>query len=409
VEADELPHPSFARMGSRHLIFNWLWRQDRVEKFGNWEVLSELGSGGQSDVFLVRSRERVEQRFRNLQEIGVALDESDKASLANSIYSYARPDRPDELGALKKFKVSLFDVVKPTLSGEPSQALQRLEREVGILRRGFSGLPRLLGSHIDEHWMVTELFPEGTLERHMDRFRGSVPNALSAFRSIVATVARLHEQKIVHRDIKPANVFVKGDELILGDFGIVYDPSHSDRPTMTAERVGPRDYMPPWADTGERLEEVTPAFDVYMLGKFLWCMLAGKMKLPREYHHRAGYDLEEIFPGADFRVVNEILDNCVVEHEFECLKNAGKLLEKVDLALQGYGRKGGIASKNGALALSCVVCGIGKYREASRNGQLQNSPHPIQIRLFTCDVCTNYQFFAPTYPEEAVKREFKPL
>jgi serine/threonine protein kinase len=380
-----------------------------VEKFGDWEALSTLGNGGQSDVYLVRSGKRVKERAQDLEEIRTSIDGDQRANLANAIWSYARPDLNDELGALKKFRIRDAGPMTGVPGSEEEQSVHRLEREIAILKQNFAGLPRLLDSNINKRWMVTELFPEGSLERHMDRFAGNLPNSLRAFRSIVTTVAALHKQKIVHRDIKPANVFLSGDKLILGDFGIVYNPLHSDRLTMTAERVGPRDYMPPWADTGDRLEDITPAFDVYMLGKLLWCMLAGKMKLPREYHHRTGYDLEQIFPGTDFRVANEILDVCVVEHESECLKNADELLEKVDRALQGYSRKGGIALENGALALRCVVCGIGKYREISRNGQLQNAPHPVLLRLFACNVCTNYQFFAPTYPEEAIKREFKPL
>ncbi len=31
-------------------------------------------------------------------------------------------------------------------------------------------------------------------------------------------------------------------------------------------------YMPPWADIGGRLEKIDSNFDVYMLGKLLWCM-----------------------------------------------------------------------------------------------------------------------------------------
>jgi hypothetical protein len=44
--------------------------------------------------------------------------------------------------------------------------------------------------------------------------------------------------------------------------------------------------MPQWGDLGERLEHVQPNFDVYMLGKLLWCMVSGRLKLPREYHKK---------------------------------------------------------------------------------------------------------------------------
>ena len=80
------------------------------------------------------------------------------------------------------------------------------------------------------------------------------------------TVALLHDENVVHRDIKSANVFVRqDDELVLGDFGIVYLPDQPARLTRTNESVGPHDYMPPWTDAGGRLEKVHTNFDVYML------------------------------------------------------------------------------------------------------------------------------------------------
>ncbi len=166
--------------------------------------------------------------------------------------------------------------------------------------------------------IVTEYFPEGTLEQHSSRFRGNAPAALKAFRSLVQTVAALHKEGYVHRDIKPPNVFVRNDdELVLGDFGIVYVPSAAKRVTLTGERVGPRDYMPQWANLGVRPENVEPCFDVYMLGKLLWSMVDGRIFLPREYHNRPEhpeFDLTKTFSGDPHMfLINRILDKCVVE------------------------------------------------------------------------------------------------
>jgi hypothetical protein len=79
-------------------------------------------------------------------------------------------------------------------------------------------------------------------------------------------------------------IFFVGDrvKLILGDFGIVFLPNQPERLSVTGESVGPHDFMPPWVYLDEQPGPINPNFDVYMLGKVLWCMVAGKLKLHRE-------------------------------------------------------------------------------------------------------------------------------
>ena len=149
-------------------------------------------------------------------------------------------------------------------------------------------------------------------------------------------MAPLHKENIVHRDIKPQNIFLRDDgQLLLGDLGIVFLPDQSKRLTVTNESVGPHEYMPQWAALAERLETVEPNFDVYMLGKVLWCMVSGRPKLPREYHRRPGFNLAELFPrNPDMHLINSILDKCLVEEPDKCLSSAQHLLVLVDAALQ---------------------------------------------------------------------------
>jgi serine/threonine protein kinase len=239
--------------------------------------------------------------------------------------------------------------------------------------------------------------------------------ALTAFRSLVETVAHLHRTGIVHRDIKPANIFLKGQKLIPGDFGIAYTGNNTFRLTLTHERVGPWDYMPQWADTGERFDDVKPCFDVYMLGKLLWCMVSGRLRLPREYHRRPEFDLSRQFPGLrQMDSVNLILDKCLVEHANECIPSAVELLKLIDettnMALSNLRVDG-----KGAVEMPCLVCGHGSYVEETVAGRV-NLPRfnnnnvagqPIFVRSFSCNVCTHRAFFAPGFPNEAVKPKWK--
>jgi serine/threonine protein kinase len=205
----------------------------------------------------------------------------------------------------------------------------------------------------------------------------------------------------VHRDIKPANVFFAGlDQLVLGDFGIVFVADQGERLTLTQERVGPRDYIPQWADLGERLERVHTNFDVYMLGKLLWCMVTGRLKLPREYHTRPAYDVKIQFPGnPDMYAVDAIVQKCVVEEPDQCLPSAVELLAAVDEQLAVLERGGQVLAEG--VPRPCHVCGKGQYQKAVLDANIAGKPvvnlslagKPIVVSLFTCNVCHNVQFF----------------
>jgi serine/threonine protein kinase len=322
----------------------------------------------------------------------------------DSISEYNRPDTREELGALKK-----FDKVRP--SGAPPE--ERIRREMDILSAGHASLPKLLEGDLNGKWMVTEYFPAGSLDKSPGLFKGDALGALKAFRPLVETVAYLHSQRIIHRDIKPANVFIgENGKLIIGDFGIAFTDEGSTRVTVTHERVGPWDYMPQWGDTGDRLDDVKPSFDIYMLGKLLWCMISGRLRLPREYHRRAEFDLSKVFPN-DGRMnsINSLLDNCIVEHENACIQSATEMLSLIDDTLATLDRRM-VINEKGEMLLPCLVCGKGVYVEETTDGRAElirkNNRHeqvnPIFLRVFCCNICTHRAFFAPGFPDEAQRR-----
>ena len=173
----------------------------------------------------------------------------------------------------------------------------------------------------------------------------------------------LHETGVVHRDIKPANVFIAEDgRLVLGDFGIVFTESENrHRLTDTFERVDSRDWMPPWAHTGARIDDVNPSFDVFSLGKLIWSMLSGQPVLPYWYWAKKQYNLCELFPAAsDMALVNkEILSVSVVEEERSCVTDGGQLLNRVDAVIEALKASGSVV---GDETISCKVCGRGHYK-----------------------------------------------
>jgi serine/threonine protein kinase len=386
-----------------------------LKNYGEWEPLEpQLGEGGQSVVYLARTPARIAQREKSalvlkklsgqgLNDIRVAQD------FAKATLDLAREDLSSELGALKIFKIRTWGAA----------AEHRFRSEITVLQQKRHGLPKLLDANEAEQWMVTEYFPGGTLEKSPLKYRGEPRLALNAFRSLVQTVAdSLHKDGIVHRDLKPANVFIGNDgRLIPGDFGIAFVPGLAERVTLTHERVGPWDYMPQWADTGDRLEEVKPNFDVYMLGKLLWCMIAGRLRLPREYHRRPEFDLAKIFPNdKNILLINPILDKCLVEYSHQCLASTTELLEAVDEKLAMMDGEVPLLNEGGKLILPCRICGKGFYQDETSPGSVRLQmlsefsvpQEPIVVRVLVCNVCCHREFFAPNYPEEAAKRGWKP-
>jgi len=382
----------------------------RWRGFREWEEIRPLGAGGQSKVFLVRNWERIEERQKHLKKLmelaGQGFNEITAQEFTAAILGYGRDDYASELGALK--------IYNPRAAGPDAeeQALGRLRTEIAALSQNKRGLPKLLDSSESERWIVTEYFPQGTLENHLLSFRGNPILSLTVFRSLVETVAGLHKENIFHRDIKPANIFVGNDgSLILGDFGIAFLPNLPERLTFTNESVGPRDYMPPWAETEDRLEGIDGRFDVYELGKVLWCMVAGRLKLMREWHRRPEFDLTVKFPNEPWiHMINAVLDKCLNENPRECLPAASELMLLVDAHLSVM-RRGGQMIKEGT-PRPCRVCGQGFYQPggSGTTGQVLALPvgsvsvpgassaswghdGALYARTFICDYCGNVLLF----------------
>ena len=177
-------------------------------EYGGWEKIETkpLGAGGQSEVFLVRSPERVGQ----LRNCLVEMDKTMKAAsspvrtdqyhaqlgtLAKAFRDYARPEENSELGALKVFKNRGDD----SPLDPKSQEVKRLKNEIDVLKQKYPGLPKLLASSESEFWIVTEYFRTGSLEKQIGKYKNNPLLALTAFRSLVKTVTLLHDEGLVHR------------------------------------------------------------------------------------------------------------------------------------------------------------------------------------------------------------------
>ena len=383
----------------------------------DWEKVrpEPLGSGGQSTVYLVRTPARRAARDKSFAVLKTlsGQDLRDPATafeFARASADVARKEDASELGALKIFT--------PRAAGGPDevhQALSRMQNEIAVLSKNRPGLLKLLDCNVPENWIVTEYCPRGTLAGHLLRYRGNLKLAFTSFLSLVKTVLALHQDKIVHRDIKPQNIFVgDGDELILGDFGIVFLPNQPERVSVTGESVGPRDFMPPWVLLNDQPGEINPSFDAYMLGKVLWCMVAGRLKLHREDFLHPQLNVVKMWPGnPDMNMVNTILSKCVVPREDDCLPSAQDLYLMVGKFVEMMQYGGHVVRDD--VPRRCQVCGVGFYhRENFDRSQPRIDPNkPVALRFWSvgtteigsltvrpliCDTCGHLQLFSGPSP-----------
>ena len=350
-----------------------------------WEIIENLGEGGQGKVYLALLKKTYERHLETLSMLGASLVPVEaqkerfqrlrKAVLEDSNY-----------GALKVLH-------SPENARDFELAEERIRREIGAASTiSHPNLLRIIDVDPDLKWFVSEYHQKGILsESHA--YIGNFVAALRAFRPLVAGVVELHNQGIVHRDIKPANVFLDSkDNLILGDFGLVFfDDEEHTRLSDTLENLGSRDWMPPWA-MGVRVEDITPSFDVYSLGKLLWSMVNPGEILRLWYYDRPEFDLEQLYPNTPYVHLARILfRKCIVENEEDCLGNAVDLLPVVDKLLQIIDGQGDIVADD--VKRACKVCGLGHYEPYDGSTQFIMD-HTREWNIFACDYCKNLQLFA---------------
>jgi serine/threonine protein kinase len=372
-----------------------------------WEIVDEIGAGGQGKVYLVYDRNQI-----GLKQ-GFFIDLADNLKRLGQIGSIM--DRRKAVQSIKKSFRDIVDIAnernhgalkvlhQPEDARDPDNAQDRIKNEIRAMSEtAHPHLLKILDSDPQSKWYVSRYYRNGSLAKNISLFTRNIPAALKAFRPVVDAVAHLHKKGYVHRDIKPQNVFVDDDvNLILGDFGLVFfqDENHT-RLSGTFENVGSRDWMPGWAYS-MRVDEVTPSFDVFCLGKLLWSMVAGRPLLPLWYFDRAQYNIIQIFPTAKYaRLLNRMFKQCIVENEKDCLQDAGRLLEQIDEILSTIEANGDMLEQN--VERRCSVCGVGNYLALvdtpSDIGSMKDFGFDIRgghrFKIFICNHCGHVQLFS---------------
>src|SRR5438094_3540595 len=218
---DETFEPTIARM---------------LKDFGDYELLQEIGRGGQGVVY--RARQKSLNRIVALKVIGLA------HWATEAHVKRFRMEAEAAAGLNHPCIVPIYEV------GERDGAC----------------------------YFSMGLVDGGQLDAVAKREPISVRHAAELIAKLARTVSYAHEHGILHRDIKPGNILldVKG-EPHLTDFGLARLLESESTVTRTLEVLGTPSYMAPEQAAGNNpaTAGLTSATDIYGLGAVLYQLLTG--------------------------------------------------------------------------------------------------------------------------------------
>jgi TolB-like protein/predicted Ser/Thr protein kinase len=208
--------------------------QSPMMDFGDYELLEEIGRGGQGVVY--RARQKSLNRTVALKVIGLG-------------HFASTPH-------LKRFR-------------QEAEAAARLEHSqiVPIYE---------IGERDGSCYFSMKFIEGGQLDNLLKREPMSIRRAVELLVKIARTVQFAHEHGILHRDIKPGNILLdRHGEPHLTDFGLARLIENQSTVTNSFDVLGTPSYMAPEQAAG-RAKELTAAADVYSLGAVFYQVLTGE-------------------------------------------------------------------------------------------------------------------------------------
>jgi len=212
-------------------------------RFGDYELLEELGSGGMGVVY--RARQASLNRVVALKMIraGRLSTAAERQRFRHEAETVARLDHPRI--------VPIYEVGEWVPEGAGPAA----------------------------PYFSMKMFDGGSLADCLDRFYAEPTAAARLVAEIARAIHHAHQRGVLHRDLKPSNVLLDSlGQAHVADFGLAKrTAAESDLDeaslTVTGALVGTPGYMAPEQALGLSL---TTAADVYGLGAILYALLAGR-------------------------------------------------------------------------------------------------------------------------------------
>lgn len=282
--------------------------------------------------------------------------------------------------------------------------LERFKREIESIRNlSHENIVQLIDFDLEgsKPFLVMEFCSGGNLAEAKLYWANSIEKAFEVFHQVCSAIAYAHSFGIIHRDIKPENIFLRGNDgpAVVGDFGICYVEDGT-RFTITEERVGPAYFMAPELEDG-RANQLTKQSDTYSLGKLLYWLLSGGRIFNREKHREKEWDLrnwnDSFFRWENVYMehVNRFLDQMITTDVDSRLYADGLVSVSQNVARLILKEFNPIAK---GLQQPCRYCGQGDYvLKARENIEVREfgfkSAGPTDWRIMVCNKCGHVQAF----------------
>jgi tetratricopeptide (TPR) repeat protein/tRNA A-37 threonylcarbamoyl transferase component Bud32 len=215
-------------------------RGPTLGRFGNYELLGELGRGGMGVVYQAR-------QFGANRIVALKVIRRDRLE--------ALP-RDSQTSALDRFR-------------NEAQAAARLEHDniVTVYEVGEVDGEQFFSMRYVEGQSLAELLRHGPLESR---------SAAGYIGPVARAVHEAHLRGILHRDLKPQNILIdtKTDRALVADFGLAKLSEGAEELTRAGEVMGTPPYMSP--EQARDSTQVTALTDVYALGATLYHVVTGR-------------------------------------------------------------------------------------------------------------------------------------
>lgn len=247
-----------------------------VGDFGDYELLDEIGRGGQGIVYLARQKSLNRTVALKILRLGQWASKADLKRFRREAQAAASLDHARI--------VPIYDV------GE---------------REGLC-------------YFSMKFVEGGQLDEVVRRAPMSNRQAAEVIAKVARTVHYAHEHGILHRDIKPGNILLDTNgEPHLTDFGLARLVEAESTITRT-EAMGTPSYMAPEQAAGNN-DQLTTATDVYGLGAVLYQLLTGKPPFVAESTYATFRLLIETEPREP-RLLNPKIDRDLCTICLKCLE-----------------------------------------------------------------------------------------